>query len=170
MSADSAPPPAMDGLTLSDAVPEAEFSKRVPIKSILGRPDKGAGLVGRKVRIGGWVKTGREAEKGTLAFLQVNDGTSPENLQVLVKADVYKVGEVVATGTSVHVEGLLQSPPETATQQKIELQVTSVLSVGTVDAAKYPLPKSKARLPLELLRDVVHLRPRTNIVCNSFSP
>ncbi|KAG6428631.1 hypothetical protein SASPL_112884 [Salvia splendens] len=164
MSGDSAPPPAMDGLTLSDAVPEAEFSKRVLIKSILGRPDKGAGLNGQKVRIGGWVKTGREAEKGTLAFLQVNDGSSPENLQVLVKSDVYKVSDVVATGTCVHIEGVLQRPPETATQQKIELQVSNVISVGTVDAAKYPLPKSKARLPLELLRDVVHLRPRTNII------
>ncbi|PIN03092.1 Asparagine--tRNA ligase [Handroanthus impetiginosus] len=152
---------AVDGLTLSDAVPEAEFSQRVPIKSILGRPDLGAGLAGQKVRIGGWVKTGREADKGRFAFLEVNDGSCPGNLQVIVKAELYKLSDVVATGTCVHVEGLLKSPPE-GVKQRIELEVEKVIDVGTVDAAKYPLPKTK--LTLEFLRDVVHLRPRTNTI------
>ncbi|KAL3643556.1 hypothetical protein CASFOL_014371 [Castilleja foliolosa] len=109
MSSDSAPP-ALDGLTLIDAsVHELEFSQRVQIKSILGRPDKGAGLAGQKVRIGGWVKTGREADKGSFAFLEVNDGSCPGNLQVLVKANVCKLSDVVSTGASVHVEGLLMA-------------------------------------------------------------
>ncbi|KAL3643552.1 hypothetical protein CASFOL_014367 [Castilleja foliolosa] len=138
------------------AAHEMQFSQRVPIKSILGRPDKGAGLVGQRVRIGGWVKTGREADKGAFAFLEVNDGSCPVNLQVLVKAHVYKL---VSTGASVHLEGLLKSPPE-GSKQSIELDIERVINVGTVDAAKYPLPKTK--LMLEFLRDFVHLRPRTN--------
>ncbi|KAK4415625.1 Asparagine--tRNA ligase, cytoplasmic 1 [Sesamum alatum] len=160
MSVDSAPP-ALDGLTLTDAVPEAQFSQRVPIQSILGRSDKGAGLAGQKVRIGGWVKTGREADKGRFAFLEVNDGSCPGNLQVIVKAELYKLSDVVSTGTCVHVEGLLKSPPE-GVKQRIELEVERVIDVGTVDAAKYPLPKTK--LTLEFLRDVVHLRSRTNTI------
>ncbi|KAL7096813.1 hypothetical protein ACP275_10G103400 [Erythranthe tilingii] len=162
MSTDSTPPPpALDGLIISDAVQEAQFSQRVPIQYILGRSDKGAGLAGQKVRIGGWVKTGREADKGRFAFLEINDGSCAGNLQVIVKSELYKLSDVVQTGTCVHVEGLLKSPPE-GVKQRIELDVEKVLDVGTVDAAKYPLPKTK--LTLEFLRDVVHLRSRTNTI------
>ncbi|KZV42738.1 asparagine--tRNA ligase, cytoplasmic 1-like [Dorcoceras hygrometricum] len=121
----------------------------------------GAGLAGQRVRIGGWVKTGREQGKGAFAFLEVNDGSCPGNLQVIVEADVYKLSDVVSTGTCIHVEGELHLPPE-GVKQKIELKVKKVFDVGTVDAGKYPLPKTK--LTLEFLRDVMHLRPRTNTI------
>ncbi|KAL2479969.1 Asparagine--tRNA ligase [Abeliophyllum distichum] len=154
-------PPPVDKLTLDATVPEAEFSQRVPIRSILGRPDGGAGLSGQTVRIGGWVKTGREQGKGSFAFLELNDGSCPGNLQVIVDAAVHKLGDLVPTGTCVHVEGELKVPPEGA-KQRVELRVRKVIDVGTVDAGKYPLPKTK--LTLEFLRDVVHLRPRTNTI------
>lgn len=160
MSTDQ-PPPALDGLAISDAVQEAHFSQRVPIQSILGRPDEGAGLAGQKVRIGGWVKTGREADKSRFAFLEVNDGSSPKNLQVIVKAELYRLADVVATGTSVHVEGLLKTPPE-GVKQKVELEVERVIDVGTVDPLSYPLPKTK--LTLERIRETIHLRSRTNAI------
>lgn len=67
----------------------------------------------------------------------------------------------MATGTCVHLEGELKLPPVEA-KQKVELRVQKILDLGTVDPAKYPLPKTK--LTLELLRDYVHLRPRTNTV------
>lgn len=159
MSADFTPP--VENLSLSDSVEEAEFSQRVLIKSILRRPDGGAGLGGKVVRIGGWVKTGREQGKGAFAFLEVNDGSCPANLQVIVDSAVHKLSDLVATGTCVHVEGELKLPPE-GTKQKVELRVRKVIAVGTVDAAKYPLPKTK--LTLEFIRDVVHLRSRTNTI------
>ncbi|KAI5664614.1 hypothetical protein M9H77_23937 [Catharanthus roseus] len=159
MSEDSAPP--LDKLTISAAVEKAQFSQRVLIRSILSRPDGGAGLAGHVVKIGGWVKTGREQGKGSFAFLEVNDGSCPGNLQVIVDASVHKLADLVPTGTCVHLEGLLKEPPE-GTKQKIELRVQKVFDVGTVDAAKYPLPKTK--LTLEFLRDVVHLRSRTNTI------
>ncbi|KAL7167982.1 hypothetical protein ACSBR2_038418 [Camellia fascicularis] len=163
MSAASAPPPVdqMSAVSLSDAVEEASFSQRVLIKSIIGRPDGGAGLSGKTVRVGGWVKTGREQGKGSFAFLELNDGSCPANLQVMVDAAVAPLSQLVATGTCVHVEGELKLPPE-GTKQRIELRVLKVLDVGTVDPAKYPLPKT--RLTLEFLRDYVHLRPRTNTI------
>ncbi|GAB2292466.1 Asparagine--tRNA ligase, cytoplasmic 1 [Dionaea muscipula] len=143
------------------AIERAQFSKRTLISTILSHPDGGAVLAGKKVTIGGWVKTGREQGKGTFAFLEVNDGSCPANLQVIVDAAVAPLSSLVHTGTSVLVEGELKVPPE-GTRQKIELRVDKVVEVGPVDPAKYPLPK--ARLTLEFLRDFVHLRPRTNTI------
>ncbi|CDY53991.1 BnaA03g58160D [Brassica napus] len=122
----------------SSTVQKARFSDRVRIQSILGRPDGGAGLAGQKVRISGWVKTGREQGKGAFAFLEVNDGSCPANLQVML-------------------------PPEgKGTKQKIELSVVEVVDVGTVDPGTYPIPKTK--LTLERLREFLHLRARTNSI------
>ncbi|RWR76232.1 asparagine--tRNA ligase, cytoplasmic 1-like protein [Cinnamomum micranthum f. kanehirae] len=144
--------------------PMESFSRRVLIRNILSR---GAELAGQRVSVGGWVKTGREQGKGSFAFLEVNDGSCPSNLQVIVDASVIeeapvdKLSQLVATGTCVLVEGELKKPPEGA-KQSVELKVDKVLEVGPVDSKKYPIPKT--RLTLELLRDYVHLRPRTNTI------
>ncbi|KAK2986245.1 hypothetical protein RJ640_027340 [Escallonia rubra] len=171
MSGSSSAPPAdeLSAVTLTDSaaagVAEAEFSQRVLIRSIIRRPDGGAGLAGQRVRVGGWVKKGRKQR--AIAFLEVNDGSCDANLQVLVDAELVTtlgevtVAQIVPTGTCVHVEGTLKVPPE-GTVQRIELNVEKVLDLGTVNAAKYPLPKTK--LSLEFIRDYVHLRPRTNAI------
>ncbi|XP_010536845.1 PREDICTED: asparagine--tRNA ligase, cytoplasmic 1 [Tarenaya hassleriana] len=145
----------------SSLVKKAQFSDRVLIRSIVGRSDGGAGLAGEQVRVGGWVKTGREQGKGSFAFLELNDGSCPANLQVIVEASVSDLAPLVATGTCVSVDGILKTPPE-GTKQKIELRVEKVIHVGRVDPAKYPIPKTK--LTLEFLRDVLHLRSRTNSI------
>ncbi|XP_010270429.1 PREDICTED: asparagine--tRNA ligase, cytoplasmic 1-like [Nelumbo nucifera] len=139
----------------------AKFSCRVLIRNIICRPDGGVGLAGQKVAVGGWVKTGREQGKGSFAFLELNDGSCPANLQVIVEASVAPLSQLVHTGTCVYVEGELKKPPE-GTKQNVELKVEKVIDVGPVDPAKYPLPKT--RLTLEFLRDFVHLRPRTNTI------
>jgi len=141
-------------------VQKAQFSDRVLIRSILGG---GAKLAGQKVRIGGWVKTGRQQGKGTFAFLEVNDGSCPANLQVMVDSSLYDLSRLVATGTCVTVDGVLKIPPEgKGLKQSIELSVERVIAVGTVDPTTYPLPKTK--LTPEFLRDVLHLRSRTNLI------
>ncbi|GJP29115.1 hypothetical protein CLOM_g2407 [Closterium sp. NIES-68] len=139
----------------------APYSKRVVIKTILGAPDGGLSLVGQTVVVGGWVKTGREQGKGTFAFLELNDGSCPANLQVIVKAEVATLGDLVATGTCVRVEGELKRTPE-GTKQLVEVHVSKVLHVGPCDAGVYPIAKTK--LSLEYLRSVMHLRPRTNTI------
>lgn len=58
---------------------------RVEISTILG---SGKDLVGRTIRIGGWVKTGRDAGAGAWCFLEVNDGSCFSNLQCLVTKEV----------------------------------------------------------------------------------
>ncbi|GLT79039.1 hypothetical protein SLA2020_505490 [Shorea laevis] len=161
--ADHTTPPSgqLAATTLSDAVEKHKFSDRVLIRSIVCRPDGGAGLSGQRVRAGGWVKTGREQGKGTFAFLELNDGSCAANLQVIVDAGVADLSPLVATGTCVVVDGILKVPPE-GTKQRIELRVEKVIHVGPVDPAKYPLPKT--RLTLEFLRDHLHLRSRTNTI------
>ncbi|XP_062011753.1 asparagine--tRNA ligase, cytoplasmic 1-like [Rosa rugosa] len=149
--------------TLNESVSalKAEFSDRVPIRSIISRTDGGSGFAGQHVRVGGWVKTGRKADKDAFAFLELNDGSCPGNLQVIVEADKGDLGQLVPTGTCVVVDGVLKLPPAGA-KQKVELRVEKVVHLGPVDPAKYPLPKTK--LTLEFLRDVVHLRSRTNTI------
>ncbi|OWM70315.1 hypothetical protein CDL15_Pgr027217 [Punica granatum] len=145
----------MAAATLGDGATVAKH------ESIVCRPDGGAGLAGQRVRVGGWVKTGRKQGGGSFAFLEVSDGTCPANLQVIVDCGVADLGQLVPTGTCVALDGVLKIPPE-GTKQNIELRVEEVVHVGPVDPAKYPLPKTK--LKLENLRDVVHLRPRTNTI------
>jgi len=144
-----------------EMVANSKYSARVFIKSILGRPDGGVGLIGQKVTVGGWVKTGRVMGKTTSAFLEVNDGSCIHNLQVLVDANVAAERQLTLTGTSVLVEGELKEPPGDK-KQKVELLVENILHVGTVDAASYPIAKTK--LSLEFLRSQLHLRARTNTI------
>ncbi|CAN1314105.1 Asparagine--tRNA ligase, cytoplasmic 3 [Linum perenne] len=99
-------------MTMTEVIPSElvlkhQFSDRVPIRSIVSRPDGVAGLAGQRVRVRGWVRTGREQGHGRFAFLAVNDGSCPANLQVIIDADVSELGRLLATGTSISVDGLL---------------------------------------------------------------
>ncbi|KAJ0975456.1 hypothetical protein J5N97_017421 [Dioscorea zingiberensis] len=153
------PPTAEMASAYLTSLPERR--RREFISSIIGRGTAADDLVGRRVRVGGWVKTGREQGKGAFAFLELNDGSCLANLQVIVDSSVYPLTQLLHTGTSVLVEGELKKPPE-GVKQRVELRVDRVLEVGSADPSTYPLPKT--RLTLEFLRDYVHLRPRTNTI------
>ena len=141
--------------------PYSKLYNRVGVAAIHACPGDGASLIGSTVVVGGWVKTGRVADKGALVFLEGNDGTGPKNLQVVVKAEVHAIDELKSTGTCVVVEGELKAPPEGATQV-VEMHATKILHVGPCDAAKYPIAKKK--ISLEFLREKIHLRTRTNTI------
>jgi asparaginyl-tRNA synthetase len=64
-------------------------------RSIVSRPDGDAGPAGNRVRIGGWVKTGRKADKDSFAFLELNDWSCPGNLQVIVDAAMADLSPLV---------------------------------------------------------------------------
>lgn len=57
-----------------------KYSARVLVKTIIGREDGGVGLLGQRITVGGWVKTGRSSP--AINFLELNDGSCPANLQV----------------------------------------------------------------------------------------
>jgi hypothetical protein len=92
------------------------------ISTILDSDSGGLSLAGRTIRVGGWVKTGREAGAGAFAFLEVNDGSCFANLQVMVDkevaAEVGGLKGLVPTATCVLVEGELKQTPE-GTKQKV---------------------------------------------------
>lgn len=111
------------------------------------------------VTIKGWVRTKREL-KG-FAFMEVNDGSSLQSLQVVINTDFPNYAELMPqlnTGASVEVSGVLAASPGKG--QRIELQANVVKVWGEADPETYPLQKK--RHSFEFLRTIGHLRSRTN--------
>lgn len=118
------------------------------------------GPVGEIVDLRGWVRTKRESKQG-FAFVELNDGSSLANLQVVIDASVPGYEQLLkelTTGTSIRVEGELKPSP--AKGQQVEVHAKNVSVYGTADAEKYPLQKKQHSF--EFLREIAHLRPRTN--------
>mmetsp|Transcript_1551 Transcript_1551/g.3176 ORF Transcript_1551/g.3176 Transcript_1551/m.3176 type:complete len:554 (+) Transcript_1551:52-1713(+) len=127
---------------------------RCQIKRLL---EAGLKLAGQPLTVAGWVKTGRT--NPTFAFLELNDGSCPMNLQAVVDAEVHNLKELTTTGTCLVMEGALQATPE-GTKTPFEFKVSKVKSVGQCEGRSYPMAKGK--LGLEFLRTQPHLRIRTN--------
>ena len=106
----------------------------------------------------GWVKTRRSSRSVT--FVQVNDGSTLRDLQVVVGEDssFYNVANSLSTGCSVSVVGdVVESQGK---GQQFEIQAREVHLLGDAEPETYPLQK-KRHTP-EFLREIAHLRPRTN--------
>jgi len=108
----------------------------------------------------GWVRTKRDGKE--TAFLELNDGSCQGNLQVVIDktalANAEALLSTIATGASVEVEGELRPSP--AAGQKWELSARALVLLGPADVETYPLQKKKHSL--EFLREIAHLRARTN--------
>jgi asparaginyl-tRNA synthetase len=111
-----------------------------------------------QVLVKGWVRTRRDA-KG-VSFLEINDGSSLQNLQAVIAESALADGSLagISTGAAVEVEGALVESPGKG--QRWEVQATQVRLVGAADPETYPLQKK--RHTDEFLRSIAHLRPRTN--------
>jgi asparaginyl-tRNA synthetase len=111
-----------------------------------------------QILVKGWVRTRRDA-KG-VSFLEINDGSSLNNLQAVIAESALADGSLtgVSTGAAVEVEGALVESPGKG--QRWEVQATQVRLVGAADPDTYPLQKK--RHTDEFLRSIAHLRPRTN--------
>ncbi|CAM0877762.1 unnamed protein product [Alopecurus aequalis] len=131
---------------------------RTRIRTILGAVDAHHD---KRVIVGGWVRTGRKSSS-VLAFLELNDGSCQQNLQAVVKREKYELRRLTPTGTSVLLDGVLVALDGAKHKQLIELQVERVIDVGESDARTYPLPKTKHSL--EGLRELPHLRARTDTI------
>jgi asparaginyl-tRNA synthetase len=109
----------------------------------------------------GWVRTKRENK--TFSFLEINDGSCLRNLQVILNQDIpeyeNQIGQLT-TGASVRVFGKLV--PSQGGGQSVELQAAQCTVIGLADPDTYPLQKK--RHSFEFLRDIAHLRPRTNTI------
>jgi asparaginyl-tRNA synthetase len=119
-----------------------------------GQPDE-------SVTVQGWVRTKRELKE--FAFIEVNDGSSMANLQVILNQDIPDYEELLKklnTGASVEISGTLVASP--APRQRIELKASSAKVYGEADPETYPLQKK--RHSFEFLRTIGHLRSRTNTI------
>lgn len=115
--------------------------------------------VGKQIAVAGWVRTKRDT--GSFSFVEVNDGSCLANLQIIADENLENYSADVkhlSTGASVMVEGELKESP--AKGQDVELHATSLRVIGTSDPETYPLQKK--RHSFEFLREMTHLRPRTN--------
>ena len=106
----------------------------------------------------GWVKTRRSSR--AVSFVQVNDGSTLRDLQVVIGEDspAYALVNELSTGCSVSVVGeVVESQGK---GQQFEIQAREIELLGAADPETYPLQK-KRHTP-EFLREIAHLRPRTN--------
>ncbi len=116
------------------------------------------GQADETITVQGWVRTKRELKD--FSFLELNDGSSMANLQVILTPDIPDYGPLlkqINTGASVEVEGVLV--PSQGKGQAIELKASSLKVYGECPA-DYPLQKK--RHSFEFLRTIAHLRGRTN--------
>jgi asparaginyl-tRNA synthetase len=110
---------------------------------------------GQQVTVKGWVRTFRNNQ-----FIAINDGSTIQNIQAVVdftttEEDLLKR---LTTGACISVSGELIASP--AKGQSIEIKVKELEILGDCDAEKYPLQPKKHSL--EFLREIAHLRSRTN--------
>lgn len=115
-------------------------------------------LIGEKVCVKGWVRT-RRGNKN-VQFVALNDGSTIKNIQIVFDLAKFSENELkpITTGSSVHVEGNLVASQGKG--QTCEIQADSIEIYGTADPLTYPLQKKGHTL--EFLREIAHLRPRTN--------
>ena len=119
-----------------------------------------AGNIGQKVKVCGWVRTRRDSKAG-FSFIELNDGSTMKNVQVLASAQLtnYEADVLVlGIGSSVEVIGEIVASPGKG--QSTEIKADSVKVLGLCDAGSYPLQKKGTSF--EFLRTIAHLRPRTN--------
>ena len=127
--------------------------QRSKIKEILGRESPGGDVL-----VQGWVKTRRSSK--AVSFVQVSDGSTLADIQVVADESLpnFQAVDALTTGCSVSVIGTLVESPGKG--QKYEIHAKSIEVVGESDPDTYPLQKK--RHTVEFLRDIAHLRPRTN--------
>ena len=114
--------------------------------------------IGEKVNVKGWVRTKRGNKQ--VAFIALNDGTTIKNIQVVVdlaSADEEQM-KLITTGACLSVVGDLVASQGGG--QEIEIQCNEIEIYGTADPQTYPLQKKGHTM--EYLREIAHLRPRTN--------
>ena len=110
------------------------------------------------VLVKGWVRTRRGNKM--VSFIALNDGSVIHNLQIVVDNDKFEddLLKKITTGSAIGVVGkLVQSQGK---GQNVEIQASSIEVYGTADVDTYPLQKKGHSL--EFLREIAHLRPRTN--------
>ena len=129
--------------------------KSTTIKQIYKDVDS---YLNKQISVSGWVRTIRDSK--TFGFIELNDGSFFKNLQIIFEEENLKNFKDVTKLTissSIIVEGILVGTP--GAKQPFELKASKIEIEGLC-SAEYPLQKK--RHTFEYLREIAHLRPRTN--------
>jgi len=115
-------------------------------------------LTGQTVTVKGWVRTKRGNRQ--VVFIALNDGSTINNIQVVVDPGAFdeELLNEITTGACINVSGKLTE--SLGKGQSVEIQAETIELYGSADPASYPLQKKGHSL--EFLREIAHLRPRTN--------
>ncbi len=116
-------------------------------------------LIGQKINVKGWVRTKRGNKN--VNFIALNDGSIIHNIQIVVDVQAFNNDDLlknVTTGSCISVDGILVE--SLGQGQSIEIHASEIELYGSADPDKYPLQKKGHTL--EFLREIAHLRPRTN--------
>jgi asparaginyl-tRNA synthetase len=127
--------------------------KRIKVKELLSSAD-----TGKEVLVKGWVRTKRGNKN--IAFIALNDGSTIDNIQVVAEATLFDENLLrdITTGACIAVKGkLVESQGQ---GQHVEIMAESIELYGKCDAETYPLQKKGHSM--EFLREIAHLRFRTN--------
>lgn len=113
---------------------------------------------GKEILVKGWVRTKRGNKN--ISFVALNDGSTINNIQVVFDMNLFSEDALkpVTTGACIAVKGELVESPGSA--QAVEISAKELLLYGTADPETYPLQKKGHSM--EFLREIGHLRPRTN--------
>ena len=127
--------------------------------------------IDKVITVGGWVRSLREGGNKEFCFIDLNDGSTIKNLQIIVLKEVSNFAELIkeGIGSCLQLRGIIVKSP--GNKQPIEMRVENkedqyVRIVGKCKQGEYPLMvgKEAKKMKLETLRDLGHLRPRTNII------
>ncbi len=116
-------------------------------------------LLEKEVNVKGWVRTRRGIKN--VAFIALNDGSTIHNIQVVVDVEAFNNDDLlkkITTGACISVNGVLVE--SMGKGQSYEIQAKEIELYGEADPDKYPLQKKGHSF--EFLREIAHLRPRTN--------
>ncbi|MFI4818979.1 MAG: asparagine--tRNA ligase [Enterobacterales bacterium] len=124
---------------------------------------KGLIPINKKIIVKGWVRNRRNSKLG-ISFISLYDGSCFSSIQIVVKKKIFNYKNVIlklTSGCSISVEGKIVN--SIGINQKYEIIADSVNLIGWVNNP-YNYPISSKKHSLEYLREVSHLRPRTNLI------
>jgi asparaginyl-tRNA synthetase len=127
--------------------------KRTKIKELLDSPQ-----TGEEILVKGWVRTKRGNRN--IAFIALNDGSTIKNIQIVAEAGSFdeELMKDISTGACIAVKGKLTESQGQG--QSVEIIAKEIEIYGRCDTETYPLQKKGHSM--EFLRDIAHLRFRTN--------
>lgn len=129
------------------------------MKRTLVRDAMSSALIGQEVTVAGWVRTRRDSKAG-FSFIELNDGSSQANLQIVAPSDLSNyANEIQKLHPGASLKAVGEIVASQGAGQSVELRAASIEVYGFSDPTEYPM--GKYRLSFEKLREIPHLRPRT---------